>query len=166
MKTNGYTFDIFTNTLTITDSFAKKASKYNSPEYKILMKLRADNPGLEIVKEEKKHISYKAISFKEMEGFITKCDNSEQRLKEFKNVQALAKIQPSPYNAVKKWFLENYANYAEQPKFDENGFVIVKTKKQMEAEKKAAEQQKANGRTETGKEKEECRRRLRSGHPV
>ena len=41
MKTNGYCFDIFTNTLTITDSFAKKASKYNSPEYKILMKLRA-----------------------------------------------------------------------------------------------------------------------------
>ena len=144
MKTNGYNFDIFTNTLTITDSFAKKASQYNSPEYKILMKLRADNAGLQIVKEEKKHTSYKAISFKEIEGFISKCDNSEQRLKEFKNVQALAKIQPSPYNAVKKWFLENYANYAEQPQFDENGFVIVKTKKQMDAEKKAAEQQKAN----------------------
>lgn len=110
MKTNGYTFDIFTNTLTITDSFAKKASQYNSPEYKILMKLRADNAGLQIVKAEKKHTSNKAISFKEMEGFISKCADSEKRLKEFENVQALAKIQPSPYNAVKKWFLENYAN--------------------------------------------------------
>ena len=143
MKTTGYSFDIFTNTLTITDAFAKKASQYNSPEYKILMKLRADNSGLQIVKAEKKHASHKAISFKEMETFISKCDNSEQRLDEFKNVQAFAKIQPSPYNTVKKWFLENYANYAEQPKFDENGFVIVKTKKQMEEEKKATEQQKS-----------------------
>ena len=143
MKTTGYKFDIFTNTLTITDSFAKKASKHNSPEYITLMRLRADNPGLQIVKEDKQN-GHKAISFKEMEGFISKCDNSEQRLNQFMYVKALAKIQPSPYNAVKTWFLENYANYAEQPMFDENGFVIVKTKKQMEAEKKAAEQQKAN----------------------
>lgn len=141
MKATGYCFDIFTNTLSITDSFAKKASKYNSPEYQILMQLRADNPELVIVKAEKR-TSHKAISFKEMEGFISKCDNKEQRLKEFKTIQALAKIQPSPYNAVKTWFLENYANYAEQPKFDENGFVIVKTKSQMETEKKAAGQQK------------------------
>ena len=31
--------------------------------------------------------------------------------------------------------MENYANYSEQPQFDEDGFLIVKTKAEMEAEK-------------------------------
>ena len=44
---------------------------------------------------------------------------------------------------VRKWFLENYANYAEDPEFDANGFVIAKTKSQMEAEKKAKAQEEA-----------------------
>ena len=44
---------------------------------------------------------------------------------------------------MRKWFLENYANYAEDPEFDANGFVIVKTKSQMEAEKKAKAQEEA-----------------------
>ena len=39
---------------------------------------------------------------------------------------------------MKEWFLTNYANYSENPVFDENGFVIVKTKAQMEQEAKEA----------------------------
>ena len=137
MKTSGYKFDIFTNTLTITDSFAKKAASYNSPEYNIMTKLRADNPDLQIVKAEKRK-AHKAISFKEMENYISLCDNKENRLKEFKTVQALAKIQPSPYQYVKTWFLNNYANYSEQPLFDDKGYIIAMTKTQMAAEKKAS----------------------------
>ena len=47
---------------------------------------------------------------------------------------ALSKIQKSPYNYVKTWFLDNYANYSEQPVFDEDGYVVVKTKAEMENE--------------------------------
>lgn len=135
MNTQGYQFDIFTNTLTLTEAFARRASKYNAPEYKILMKLRADNPGLKMVKAEKRMVP-KSITFKEMEGFISQCGDKEKRLKEFEKVKVLAKIQPSPYSAVKAWFAENYANYAQQPEFDENGFLVVKTRVQMEAEEK------------------------------
>ena len=39
---------------------------------------------------------------------------------------------------MKKWFLDNYANYSTTPEFDEDGFVIVKTKAQMKAEKEAS----------------------------
>ena len=39
---------------------------------------------------------------------------------------------------MKEWFLTNYANYSENPVFDEEGFVIVKTKAQMEQEAKEA----------------------------
>lgn len=52
--------------------------------------------------------------------------------------KAPSKVQASPYKYVKTWFLNNYANYSEQPEFDADGFVIVKTKSQMEAEKKIA----------------------------
>lgn len=34
--------------------------------------------------------------------------------------------------------MENYANYSEQPQFDADGFLIVKTKAEMEAEARAA----------------------------
>ena len=40
---------------------------------------------------------------------------------------------------MKTWFLENYANYSETPKFDADGFAIVKTKAEVEAERKAKE---------------------------
>lgn len=105
MKTNGYSFDIFTNTLTITDSFAKKASQYSSPEYKILMKLRADNSGLQIVKAEKR-TGHKTISFKEMEGFISKCADSEKRLKEFKRTfRHLPRFSLAPITQSRSGFL-------------------------------------------------------------
>ena len=40
--------------------------------------------------------------------------------------------------------MNNYANYSEQPKFDEEGFVIVKTKAEMEAEGKVETKASAN----------------------
>ena len=78
-----------------------------------------------------------------MEDFISLCANSEERLDVFEKIKALSKIQASPYANVRKWFLENYANYAEDPELDANGCVIVKNKSQMEVEKKAKAQEEA-----------------------
>ena len=136
----GYNYDAITNTLTMTASFAKKASQLNTPEYNTVRQLRLDNPGMKIEKAIRKTPSNQPMNatFAQMEGFIAKCANSEERLDVFEKIKALSKIQASPYAYVRKWFLENYANYAEDPEFDANGFVIVKTKSQVEAEKKAA----------------------------
>ena len=38
---NGYNFDALNNTLTISASFAKKASKVGSLEYNVILKLRS-----------------------------------------------------------------------------------------------------------------------------
>ena len=143
-KIAGYNYDALTNTLTLTASFAKKASQLNTPEYKILLQLRLDNPGMKIEKASPKTSSNRPVSipFAKMEDFISLCANSEERLDVFEKIKALSKIQASPYAYVRKWFLENYANYAEDPEFDANGFVIAKTKSQMEAEKKAQEEDK------------------------
>lgn len=138
-KIAGYSYDALTNTLSLTTSFAKKASQLNTPEYKILLQLRLDNPGMKIEKATPKASSNRPVSipFAKMEGFIAQCPNSQERLAAFNKVKALSKIQTSPYAYVRTWFLDNYANYSDQPEFDADGFVVVKTKSQMEAETKA-----------------------------
>lgn len=153
----GYNYDAITNTLTMTASFAKKASQLNTPEYNTVRQLRLDNPGMKIEKAIRKTPSNQPMNatFAQMEGFITKCANSEERLDVFEKIKALSKIQASPYAYVRKWFLEHYANYAEDPEFDANGFVIVKTKSQMEAEKKAKAQEEAKRAEEATAESQE-----------
>ena len=139
-KIAGYSYDPITNSLTMTAAFAKKASQLNTAEYNIVRQLRNDNPGMKIEKPAAKVPSNRPlnITFKKMEEYIAQCRDSKDRLETFKKVKALSKIQASPYKYVKTWFLNNYANYSEQPEFDADGFVIVKTKSQVEAEKKAA----------------------------
>ena len=153
----GYNYDAITNTLTMTASFAKKASQLNTPEYNTVCQLRLDNPGMKIEKAIRKTPSNQPMNatFAQMEGFIAKCANSEERLDVFEKIKALSKIQASPYAYVRKWFLEHYANYAEDPEFDANGFVIAKTKSQMEAEKKAKAQEAAKRAEEATAESQE-----------
>lgn len=138
-KIAGYSYDALTNTLTMTASFAKKASQLNTPEYKTLLQLRLDNPGMKIEKATPKASSNRPVSipFAKMEEYIAQCRDSQKRLNAFNKVKALSKIQASPYAYVRTWFLDNYANYSEQPEFDADGFVVVKTKSEVEAEKKA-----------------------------
>ena len=142
-KTNvtGYSFDPITNVVTCSESFLKKASRLNSPEYLVLKQFRAEIPGLKIEKGEKKSGNRPLnITFAKMEEYIKNCRDGETRLEAFQKVKSLSKIQSSPYQYVRTWFLDNYANYSEQPTFDADGFVIVKTKSEMEAEKKAQEE--------------------------
>ena len=145
-KTNvtGYSFDPITNVVTCSESFLKKASRLNSPEYLVLKQFRTEIPCLKIEKGEKKSGNRPLnITFAKMEEYIKNCRDGETRLEAFKKVKSLSKIQSSPYQYVRTWFLDNYANYSEQPAFDADGFVIVKTKSEMEAEKKAQEEAEA-----------------------
>ena len=133
-----YNYDAINNILNASNAFLKKASQLGTAEYRTLIQLRNENPGMKIVKIEKKASNRPvSITFAKMEDFIAQCRDSKVRLEDFKKVKALSKIQASPYAYVKTWFLTNYANYSEQPEFDAEGFVIVKTKKQMDAEANA-----------------------------
>ena len=152
MKNNtAYAFDALALTLTVTADFAKKASKLGTPEYNVLLQFRKDYPAIKIVKRtSNSNGNHAGISFKQMEEFIAQCRDSKTRLEVFVKIKSLSKIQSSPYAYVKEWFLNNYANYSEQPAFDEDGFVIVKTKAEMkaEAEVKAKEQEEAASKDE------------------
>ena len=137
-KMSKYNYDVQTNTLTMSPAFAKQASRYGTPEYNLLMQLRHDYPGLKVEVEASRKTNHGGLSFEQMENHIHHCKDANKRICVFEKVKALSKSQANPYAYVKKWFMENYANYSETPELDDENFVVVKTKKEVEAEKAAA----------------------------
>lgn len=133
-----YNYDVQTNTLTMSPAFAKQASRYGTPEYNLVMQLRHDYPGLQVEVEASKKTTHGGLSFEQMENHIQHCKDADKRICAFEKVKELSKSQVNPYAYVKKWFMENYANYSETPELDDENFVVVKTKKEVEAEKVAA----------------------------
>ena len=133
MKTS-YNYDAISNTLTVSPTFLKNAGNLHSKEYEIIRKLRADHGDVKIVCESNR-TAPRMMTFKQMSTHIAQCRDAQTRMAAFDRVKALSKIQKSPYNYVKTWFLDNYANYSEQPVFDEEGYVVVKTKAEMDSEK-------------------------------
>ena len=123
---NGYNFDALNNTLTISASFAKKASKAGSLEYNVILKLRRDFPNLTIQQEEKRE-GKKSINYNKMQEFIDMHRNKDELTKLFNNVRKLSRVQPMPYKYVRTWFDNLFPYYSEQPTFDADGFVIAPT---------------------------------------
>ena len=121
--TNGYNYNALNNTLTISASFAKKASKVGTLEYNVILKLRRDFPNLTIVQEEKKE-GKKGLTYVQMEAFIALHRNKDELGKLFNNVRKLSRVQPMPYKYVKTWFDNKFPYYSEQPTFDADGYVI------------------------------------------
>ena len=121
---NGYNFDALNNTLTISASFAKKASKVGSLEYNIILKLRKDFPDLTIQQEAKKE-GKKSITYTQMEDFIAMHRNKDELKAEMDKVRKLSRIQPMPYKYVKTWFENRFPYFSDdQPTFDADGFVV------------------------------------------
>ena len=121
--TNGYKFDALNNTLTVSASFLKKASRVGSPEYYIVLKLRKEIRDLKIIPAEKKE-GKKGTNYEQMKTFINFHRNAAALMAEFDRIQKLSKIQPMPYKFVKDWFENKFPYYSEQPTFDAEGYVI------------------------------------------
>ncbi len=120
---NGYKFDIATETMTISASFAKKASKVGSPEYNTILKLRHDYPNVQIVTEAKKE-GKSGLCYTQMEDFMKMHRNSKELLATFERVKKLSRVQSMPYKYVKEWFENRFPYYTDDPAFDRDGYVI------------------------------------------
>lgn len=129
---NGYKYDAINNILTISRAFEKRAMNPDTIEYALYYKFRRDIPDATIIVDEKNK-AQRDVSTKEMESYIKRCNNPALRLKEFNRQMVFSKVQRHPVKYMQNWFHENYANYSDTPEY-EDGFVIVKTKAQMEAE--------------------------------
>lgn len=109
-KTTGYTIDFATATITITKKFGKAANQFDTPEFKIMQRLREEFAGFKfeyksIEKKENKK-SYRGLTIEEMKRFISTRAEEEQMT--FKKVIAIAETKQSKYAIVKKWFLDHY----------------------------------------------------------
>lgn len=133
--TAGYNYDITTNILTVTAAFVKKAAILGSPEYRIVQKYRAENPGLTIDKKTRKESTHDEskprrlnIKYADMENYMNLCRNAVAFLTVYETVKKLSKGQPSPYNYVRTWFDTQFPLYGQQPVLDKDGFVIIDPK--------------------------------------
>lgn len=138
MKIARYAFNPLARTLAASPAFLKNASRLDSTEYQIIRQLRVDYGEITITEEKSNRKAPAMIRFAQMEKHIGQCRDAKERLERFAKIKALSQIQNSPYQYVVTWFMENYANYSEQPQFDADGFLIVKTKAEMEVEARAA----------------------------
>lgn len=142
---NTYKIDFVNNTLTMTNAFEDAASNPTSQEYKLLQQIRADFPGLTIIRKTrrapKKARHTKNLTYANMEKYMSVFKNSVELLAQFEVVKECSKQQPSPYKFVLDWFKVQFPNYKEQPDFSNNTSKVIdlETIKKKQEEKKQQE---------------------------
>ena len=123
--TTGYSYDAIANVLTVTADFAKKASKLNSPEYRIVKQFRDECPGITVQrKTSNASHSHAGIKYSDMERYLSHCRTADRYLFVFGKVRELSKGQPNPYKYVRTWFDNLFPHYSEQPVIDGEGFIV------------------------------------------
>ena len=126
---NTYKVDFVNNTLTMTKAFEDAASNPTSQEYKLLQQIRADFPGLTIIRKTrrapKKARPTKNLTYKHMEQYMSVFQNADKLLAQFEVVKECSKQQPSPYKFVRDWFDAQFPKYREQPDFSPNASKVV-----------------------------------------
>ena len=144
---NTYKVDFVNNTFTMTKAFEEALNNPVSEEYKLLQQLRADFPGLTIIRKTrrapKKAHPTKNLTYKHMEQYMSVFKNSVELLAQFEVVKECSKQQPSPYKFVKDWFEDQFPKYKELPDFGNNAPKVIDLaafQKKQEEKKAQAEQ--------------------------
>lgn len=146
---NTYKVDFVNNTFTMTKAFEEALNNPVSEEYKLFQQLRADFPGLTIIRKTrrapKKARRTKNLTYKHMEQYMSVFKNADDLLTQFKVVQECSKQQPSPYKYVLDWFKTQFENYKEQPNFSPDAPKVIDLaafRKKQEEKQVQDEQQK------------------------
>ena len=127
-----FSFDVVSQTLTITAKFAKMMNDTQSDEYKLVSKFRTDFPNLTITRKTHKSATnyttksgekfncnqFKNLTYDRMEKFISALPQSEDYLREYKFVKNFASaIQTNGYTLVRKWFVAQFPEFRKNPLF-------------------------------------------------
>ena len=114
-----FSFDVVSQTLTITAKFDKMMNDTKSDEYKLVQRFRKDFPNLTIAKKTHKSATsyttksgekfncnqFKNLTYDRMEKFISALPKNEGYLREYLFVKNFASaIQHNGYALVRKWF--------------------------------------------------------------
>ena len=122
------------NTMSISNTFYKKACLYGTPEYYELRQAKIENPEMEIVFKSIRKKTYTGLTFKVMKSYIEAQPNSEKQLKVFEAVKRIAEMKGSKYPLTKKWFLNAYPEYKEnEVKENETAKLAADSDEEIEA---------------------------------
>ena len=108
-----YSINFATNTITLTQKFAKEASQIGTEAFKTMMELR--QLGMTIITKEPVQKKNTNLTYKKMEKYISLLEDAEKYQAEFKAVCAESLAMKVPYVYVQKWFKETFPNYGKLP---------------------------------------------------
>ena len=134
-----YEINFATNTITITQKFAKEASQIGTEAFKTMMELR--QLGMTIITKtpvQKKKNSN--LTYAKMERYISLLEDAEKYQAEFKAVCAESLAMKVPYVYVQNWFKKTFPSYGKQPERDDN-LKIVNIPANYDAEEAAQGQE-------------------------
>ena len=127
-----FSFDVVSQTLTITAKFDKMMNDTKSDEYKLVQRFRKDFPNLTIAKKTHKSATsyttksgekfncnqFKNLTYDRMEKFISALPKNEGYLREYLFVKNYASaIQHNGYTLVRKWFVAQFPEFRKNPLF-------------------------------------------------
>ncbi len=103
------------HTIEITKAFEKKASKYNSDEYRMLSKVRRENPDFRIVivaSSKGRADTYKGLTYDYMKKYMEMKEDKEglETLSQIRKQKddELSFEKTQSFLKTRKWFLEKY----------------------------------------------------------
>ena len=127
-----FSFDVVSQTLTITAKFDKMMNDTKSDEYKLVQRFRKDFPNLTIAKKTHKSATsyttksgekfncnqFKNLTYDRMEKFISALPKNDGYLREYLFVKNFASaIQHNGYTLVRKWFVAQFPEFRKNPLF-------------------------------------------------
>lgn len=124
---NAYSVNHMTRSIILTRDFTKKACIADTDEYKLLIKLRTDNPGYDIIQRTitKKEGKRKPPSYKQMIKYITCVENSDFYMARFEAVREEAASKNGSYARILKWFRQTFPNFYVMPEYNSDNEIIV-----------------------------------------
>lgn len=124
---NAYSVSHITRSIIMTRNFAKAASIPDTHEYQILIKLRTENPGYDIIQRTiaKKEGKRKPPSYKQMKKYITCVENSDFYMARFEAMRKEAASKNGSYARVLKWFRQTFPNFYVMPEYNSDNEIIV-----------------------------------------
>lgn len=125
-------------TIEVTKAFAKAASIFGSPEYRMLQEARRDNKdyGVKVMHSRKKD-DFSGLTKETMRNYIAKHDDAEgSKMMEFRtllgeveaNAENMEFVAKADFFEVKKWFLATFPEIKDYAKSSQNKIQAILNK--------------------------------------
>ena len=125
---NGYTIDYANNTVKMTKDFSEKAQVEGTTEYRTLKRIKRDFPEISIERRTVTRVkkgSVVKVPYETMTRYISYLRDQEQYFNEMNRLMEFGGGKEKAYHMVNNWFLTNFPQYNDLPKFDGDGFIIL-----------------------------------------